>query len=96
MGIIGEMYILVPMHICNGNFLGGQRPLVPLLLLGPPFFYYSFWSTTLLTGMTGISLHMQWPLTSQLHGSVSQREQLDVMGKLTKTKRSHVLVCTMQ
>jgi hypothetical protein len=22
----------------------------------------------LLTGMTGISLHMQWPLTSQLHG----------------------------
>jgi hypothetical protein len=26
--------------------------------------------------MTGISLHMQWPLTSQLHGSVSQREQL--------------------
>jgi hypothetical protein len=30
----------------------------------------------LLTGMTGISLHMQWPLTSQLRGSVSQREQL--------------------
>jgi hypothetical protein len=26
-------------------------------------------STTLLTGMTGISLHMQWPPTSQLHGS---------------------------
>jgi hypothetical protein len=23
--------------------------------------------------MTGISLHMQWPLTSQLHGNVSQR-----------------------
>jgi hypothetical protein len=23
--------------------------------------------------MTGISLHMQWPLTSHLHGSVSQR-----------------------
>jgi hypothetical protein len=30
----------------------------------------------LLTGMTGISLHIQWPLTSQLHRSVSQREQL--------------------
>jgi hypothetical protein len=28
-----------------------------------------------LTGMTSISLHMQWPLTSQSHGSVSQREQ---------------------
>jgi hypothetical protein len=26
-------------------------------------------STTLSTRMTGISLHMQWPLTSQLHGS---------------------------
>jgi hypothetical protein len=26
--------------------------------------------------MTGISLHMQWPLTSQLHGTVSQREHL--------------------
>jgi hypothetical protein len=55
----------------------GQRPLVPLLLLGPPFFpIILFGSTTLLTGMTGISLHIQWPLTSQLHGSVSQREQL--------------------
>jgi hypothetical protein len=30
----------------------------------------------LLTGMAGNSLHMQWPLTSQLHGSVSQGEQL--------------------
>jgi hypothetical protein len=35
-----------------------------------------FGSTTLLTGMTGNSLHMQWPLTSQSHGDVSQREQL--------------------
>jgi hypothetical protein len=33
-------------------------------------------STALLTGMTSISLHMQWPLTSQTHGSVSQREHL--------------------
>jgi hypothetical protein len=50
-------------------FFLGQRPLVPFLLLGPPFFSdYSFWSTTLLTGMTGISLHMQWPLTSQMTG----------------------------
>jgi hypothetical protein len=29
----------------------------------------------LLTRITAISLHMQWPLTSQPHGSVSQREQ---------------------
>jgi hypothetical protein len=56
----------------------GQQPFVPLLLLlGPPFFpIILFWSTTLLTGMTGNSLHMQWPLTSQSDGSVSQREQL--------------------
>jgi hypothetical protein len=33
-------------------------------------------STSLLMWMTGISLHVQWPLTSQLHGSFSQREQL--------------------
>jgi hypothetical protein len=50
---------------------------VPLFLLGPPFFpIVLFGSTTLLTGMTCNSLHMQWPLTSQFHGSVSQREQL--------------------
>jgi hypothetical protein len=29
-----------------------------------------------LNGMTSISLHMQWPLTSQSHGSFSQSEQL--------------------
>jgi hypothetical protein len=33
-------------------------------------------STILLTGMTGISLRMQCPLTSQSHGSVTQREQV--------------------
>jgi hypothetical protein len=44
----------------------GQRPLVPLLLLRPPFFLIIlFLSTTLLTGTTGNSLHIQWPLTSQ-------------------------------
>jgi hypothetical protein len=43
---------------------------VPLLLLGIPFFpIILFESPTLLTGITGISLHMQWPLTSQLHGA---------------------------
>jgi hypothetical protein len=49
---------------------GGGSPPPIILLLG---------SITLLSGMTGISLHMQWPLTSQLHGSVSQREQLDFL-----------------
>jgi hypothetical protein len=35
-----------------------------------------FLSTTLLTGMTGISLHVLWRLTSQLHLQFYQREQL--------------------
>jgi hypothetical protein len=52
----------------RGRFLG-QRPLVPLLLLGPPFLpIILFGSTILLTGMTGISLHMQLHLTSQSQG----------------------------
>jgi hypothetical protein len=56
-------------------FFFGQRPLVPLTTVH--FFpIILFGSTTLLTRMTGSSLHVQWPLTSQLHGSVSQREQL--------------------
>jgi hypothetical protein len=48
-------------------FFWGGGQLVPLHLLSPPFFDYSL---TLSTKMTGISLHMKWPLTSQLHGSI--------------------------
>jgi hypothetical protein len=44
-----------------------QPSIFPIILLG---------SKTLLTGMIGISLHMQWPLTSHLHGIFSQKEQL--------------------
>jgi hypothetical protein len=44
---------------------------VPLLLRHPPFFLIIlFFSTTLSTGMTGISLHMQWPLSSQSDVSI--------------------------
>jgi hypothetical protein len=69
---------LVAFFSKHGIFFG-QRPLVPLLLLGPPFFPIILFgsTTTLLTRMTSSSLRMQWPLTSQSHGSVSQREQLD-------------------
>jgi hypothetical protein len=50
--------------LCLLIFFVRQRPLVPLLLLDTPFFLIiRFGSTTLLTGMTGNSLHMQWPLT---------------------------------
>jgi hypothetical protein len=41
-----------------------------------------FGSTTLFTGLAGISLHMQWPLTSQSHGSFSQREQLFFLSRI--------------
>jgi hypothetical protein len=41
------------------KFCFGQRPLVPLLLLSPPFFQIIlFLSTGLLTKMTSISMHM--------------------------------------
>jgi hypothetical protein len=59
-------------------FWGGGGSATPCA--SPPpwpsiFSEYSFCvSTTLLTAMTGMSLHMQWPLTSQSHGSFSQRE----------------------
>jgi hypothetical protein len=66
-------------HICHMIlFWGVSDPFCAYLLLRcPPFFpLIRFVPNTLLTGMTGISLHMQWPLTSQSHGSFSQREQL--------------------
>jgi hypothetical protein len=76
-------------EIFIGSFWGNiQRPVLffsffwvsdPLCLSSSSALLFQiilFGYTTLLTGMTGSSLHMQWPLTYQLHGSVSQREQL--------------------
>jgi hypothetical protein len=63
----------------GGHFFwgGGQQPLGPLLLLGPQFFpIILFGSTTLLTGVTGNSLHMQWPLTSYLFKKMLRKKQL--------------------
>jgi hypothetical protein len=43
---------------------------VPFLLLGPNFLLIIlFLSTTLLTEMTGSSMHMEWLQTTQLHDS---------------------------
>jgi hypothetical protein len=58
-----------------------------------PLFFFG--STALLTGMAGISLHRQWPLTSQLHGSVSQREQLDFFSLRIKlhAQRLFLFIC---
>jgi hypothetical protein len=64
-----------------------------LLLLGPRFFpIILFGSTTLLTGMTAISLHMQWPLTSPLPGSVSQREQLVLFRYRSNSKINNITI----
>jgi hypothetical protein len=50
------------------------------VLLGPPFFQIIlFGSHTLLTGMTGISLHMQW---THLADGVCGRADPDVRGHL--------------
>jgi hypothetical protein len=43
----------------------------------------------LLTEMTHISLHMQWPLTSQLHGGVSQREHFFKLRIKLHTQEAH-------
>jgi hypothetical protein len=44
--------------------------------------------------MTGVSLQMQWPLTSQSHGSVSQRDQL-VFGYGSKFMPQVDRICAM-
>jgi hypothetical protein len=63
-------------HNRKGHSFGSATPcasppprpsIIPIIL---------FLSTTLLTRMTGISLHMQWPLTSKSHGSFpKERDQ---------------------
>jgi hypothetical protein len=56
-------------HIDLGHF--GFRKFSGVSVPPPPsiFLIILFVSTTLLTRMTGSYLHMQWPLTSQSHGS---------------------------
>jgi hypothetical protein len=57
-------------RLCQeANFLGASNPLCFSSSSANYFPSILFLSTTLSSRMTGISLHMQWPLTSQLHGS---------------------------
>jgi hypothetical protein len=77
-------------------FLGGQRPLVPFLIFGHPFYpIILLLSTTLSTGMTGVSLHMQWLQTSQSRGSVSQKEQLVFLSRIKLPTQALTNVTTM-
>jgi hypothetical protein len=48
---------------------------VPLLNLGPLFPIILFWSTTLLTGMTGISLHRAMASDISVAWQFSAQEQ---------------------
>jgi hypothetical protein len=56
-------------YFFGGGGRGVSDPLWLSSSLSLNFFDYFFLSTTLLTRMTGISFHMQWPLTSQSNGS---------------------------
>jgi hypothetical protein len=46
-------------------------------------------STALSTWMTGISLHMQWPLTSQLHGSILKENNFFCYGSSSTPIKLH-------
>jgi hypothetical protein len=44
--------------------------------------------------MTGISLHMQWPLTSQSHGSFLTKITLSIFIVAAHIRTAHMYVCT--
>jgi hypothetical protein len=71
--IFGSTWSWSGKHLCRQFFFWGGGGSATPCAFPPPqpsiFSNYSFWSTTLLTGMTGISLHIQWPLTSPYVGS---------------------------
>jgi hypothetical protein len=57
------------------------------LHLGHPFFLIIlFVPTTLLTGMTGISLHLPWPLTSLSHDSFLKENSFFVTDQTPQTE----------
>jgi hypothetical protein len=55
--------------------------------------YYGPLLLLLLTAMTGISLHMQWPLTSQLHSSFLKENNCFVVFFSFRIKL-HALICS--
>jgi hypothetical protein len=61
--------------VAQSIFGQASTPVYPIIL---------FLSTTLSTGMTGISLHMQWPLTSQFHGSILKDNVTDQIPRPSK------------
>jgi hypothetical protein len=52
---------------------------------------YSFLVDHPVTRMTGISLHMQWPLTSQSHGSILKENNCFVFFKLRIKLHAHLV-----
>jgi hypothetical protein len=90
------IHILWPFGIFFPFFFGGggQRPLVPFLLLGPPFFSdYSFRSTALLTGIFFPFLHVIprkiWqPRLKVVNGALCHVFQWNSFNSLTNDKSS--------
>jgi hypothetical protein len=68
-GLLSQLFIFLVSF-----FVGSATPCASLTPRPSSFFpLFFFLSTTLSTRMTGISLHMQWSLTSQSHGIFSLR-----------------------
>jgi hypothetical protein len=76
---IAHMYNLFHANLCSHIrqpfFWGGGGSALCLFSCSALHFVLIilFWSTILSNRMTGISLHMLWPLTSQLHGSILKK-----------------------
>jgi hypothetical protein len=62
-----RLYVVLPSNrVVDPKRIIGKRLVPVLLLLGTPIFtIILFVLTILLTRMTGISLHLQWPLTKK-------------------------------
>jgi hypothetical protein len=77
-------------------FFWGGGGSATLCAFPPPrpsiFSDYYFWSPALLTGMTVISLHMQWPLTSQEEHTLPCRFYHRRLHKRWAFHASHVLI----
>jgi hypothetical protein len=79
-----------------GGGLGSATPCASPLPWPSSFLIILFLSTTLLTRMTSISLHKQWPLTSQSHGSFSQKSYLIFLFFMYANELAKVGLCQLR
>jgi hypothetical protein len=68
---INRWHLYISIALLPYGFFGSATTCASPPARASIFSDYSFCvTTTLLAGMTGISLHMQWPLTSRSHGNL--------------------------